>query len=400
MEEVRQDRKSRNYSVVRRPAPWWLVASITAFATMVMTIVTFGLLLGKDGLAVVQGWLLARWVFVEEDVDLQATASGSLDGMVFALGDRWSYYVRPEWYADFMESRSNRYVGVGITVDYTDERGVTILGVEAGSPAAEAGLVPGEIIIAVNGISAAGEARYEVMSHIEGREGEKVVFQVLGQEGGQREVTLTLAEILVKVASGYLMDSGVGVVTLHNFNRNAADEFQDITNGLIEEGASALVFDVRGNGGGYVGELTDILDYLLPEGIVFQDVPRWGFAYQKESDGACVDLPFAVLVDENSYSAAELFAAQLRESVGAYVVGEVTSGKGYSQITVPLINGGAMGISTAAYYTGSGESLIGVGIIPDREISLTEEEEALRANGKLSAMEDPQLQAALELLKE
>ncbi len=397
MEEVKKDGR---YPVVRRPMPWWLVAFITAFATLVTTMVALGMLLGRNGVAVMQGWLLARWAFVEEDVDLQATANGALEGLVFALEDRWSYYVRPEWYVDFMESRSNRYVGVGITVDYTDERGITILAVEAGSPAEVAGVIPGEIIIAVNGISAAGEDRHEVMTLMAGQEGEEVTLQLLDQEGGQREVSLTLEEISVKVASGYLLDDGVGVVTLHNFNRNAADEFKKITNGLMEEGASALVFDMRGNGGGYVGELTEILDYLLPEGIVFQDVPRWGGVYKKESDEICVDLPFAVLVDENTYSAAELFAAQLRESVGAYIVGEVTSGKGYSQITIPLANGGAMGISTAAYYTGSGESLIGVGVIPDREISLTEEEESLRAAGDLLATEDPQLQAALELLQE
>jgi carboxyl-terminal processing protease len=118
------------------------------------------------------------------------------------------------------------------------------------------------------------------------------------------------------------------------------------------------------------------------------------------SDEACVDLPFAVLVDEESYSAAEIFAAQLRESAGAIIVGEVTSGKGYTQRLYSLLNGGAAGVSISTYYTGGGVSLIGTGIIPDTVLSLTDEQEAMRAAGVLKSGDDPQLQEAVRLLGE
>ena len=160
---------------------------------------------------------------------------------------------------------------------------------------------------------------------------------------------------------------------------------------LLEQGAESLLIDLRGDPGGYVSELEQILDYLLPEGPVFTHKPRWWFKSVYVSDENCVDLPMAVLVNQHSYSAAELLAAQLRESAGAPIVGELTSGKGYSQITFPLINGGGVGLSTAAYCTGSGHSLIGEGLIPDVELSLPE-------GAVLGGADDVQLQAAVELL--
>lgn len=401
MKQTRREQSGRTArTYVRKPFPRWLVALLTAVATFAVTLAGVGLLLGRDGLAVMEGWLLARWAFVEADADLQKASDGALSGLVSALGDRWSYYVDAESYTALLERRSNQYVGIGVTVKFDDERGLSIQTVTAGSPAETAGLLPGEVITAVNGESVAGEARYEATSLISGPAGTALSLTVLDGTGAAREVEVVLASIPTQVAVGRLLDNGVGVVSLKNFNTDAAERFRAATDGLVDQGATALVFDMRGNGGGYIAELTEILDYLLPEGVVFQSQPRWGFHYESKSDAACVGLPFAVLVDKNTYSAAELFAAELRETAGACIVGEVTSGKGYSQLTIPLANGGAMGLSTAAYFTGSGVSLIGTGITPDKVLSLTEEEEALRAAGQLEAGEDPQLQAALALLEE
>ena len=143
-----------------------------------------------------------------------------------------------------------------------------------------------------------------------------------------------------------------------------------------------------------------MLDFLLPEGAVFQSTPRWGFASAIRSDADCIGLPFGVLVNGASYSAAELFAAQLKESAGAPIVGELTSGKGYSQNTFPLLNGGAIGLSTARYSTGSGVSLIGTGITPDVEVSLTEEENRMLKAGQLLPEADRQLQALIQWMEQ
>ena len=159
----------------------------------------------------------------------------------------------------------------------------------------------------------------------------------------------------------------------------------------MEQGAKGLIIDVRSDPGGYVAELEKILDYLLPEGPVFTQKPRWWFQSVYQSDADCVDLPMAVLVNGGTYSAAELLAAQLRESAGTPIVGELTSGKGYSQITFPLVNGGGVGLSTATYCTGSGRSLIGEGIIPDVEVELNQD-------AVMGEESDNQLQAAIEVL--
>ena len=136
-----------------------------------------------------------------------------------------------------------------------------------------------------------------------------------------------------------------------------------------------------------------MLDYLLPEVPVFTHKPRWWFKTVYMSDADCIDLPMVVIVNEHTYSAAELLAAQLRETREAPIVGELTSGKGYSQVTFPLANGGGVGLSTATYCTGSGRSLIGEGIIPDVELSLPE-------GAAIGGEDDVQLQAAIDLLKQ
>jgi len=384
----------------RKKAPLAAVIGITVVTTMMVLLGAVVLLLGRHGIAVMEGWVLARWAFVETDPDLQYVSDCALEGMVNALGDRWSYYADKASYEELKADRLNQYVGIGVTVDYRDERGIYVIAVTRNSPAELAGIKTGEIIVEVDGVSAAGEARYETVKLIAGKIGDERKLVILGEDGEAREIKLTLSSIPVEVAEGELLENGVGVVSLKNFNNNAATEFKRVTDELVEQGANALIFDVRGNFGGYVAELTEILDYLLPEGIVFQKNPRWGRIEKRESDESCIDLPFAVLVDENSYSAAEIFAAQLRETMGAPIVGELTSGKGYSQNTFALLNGGAIGISTSAYFTGGGVSLIGTGITPDTVISLTEEQEALRNAGTLAREEDPQLQEAIRLLKE
>lgn len=384
----------------RKRLPAFVVVLISVVVTAALLLGAFALLMGRNGLAVVEGWVLARWIFVEEDADLQKVSDGALSGMVGALDDQWSYYVDEESYQALVTRRTNQYVGIGVSVNRTDPRGIFIVAVTANSPAQEGGLLPGEVITSVEGISAAGDGYEAAMELIPGEEGEERTLTVLSAAGEEREVVLVLGSIPVEVASGELLDGGVGVVRLKNFDDDAGAQFRQVTDELAAQGAQMLVFDVRGNGGGYVTELVEILDYLLPEDEVFRKTPRWGKEEISTSDESCIDLPFAVLVDRNSYSAAELFAAQLRESAGAVIVGEVTSGKGYSQRLYHLLNGGGIGLSGSTYRTGDGVSLIGTGIVPDSELSLSTEQEAYRAAGVLESGEDPQLQEAIRLLTE
>lgn len=376
---------------------WWKPTgpakiAIAVLLTLLLSTGLWCLALGPSGIAMVQTYLLARFAFVEPDADLEGATDKALSAFVDGLGDRWSYYLPAQRHQETIERRANSYVGIGVTVDSVSrEEGLLVQSVTRDGPADKAGVLAGDVITAVDGASIAGEGRETASDLIRGEEGTKVALTLLGEDGASRDVTCTRATLHNSSAQGRLLDNKVGYVQLSNFYSGSADSFQAEVDALLEQGAESLLIDLRGDPGGYVSELEQILDYLLPEGPVFTHKPRWWFKSVYVSDENCVDLPMAVLVNQHSYSAAELLAAQLRESVDAPIVGERTSGKGYSQLTFPLANGGGAGLSTAAYCTGSGHSLIGEGIVPDVELSLPE-------GAALGGEDDVQLKAALELL--
>lgn len=370
----------------RRGIPGWLAVIIAVVVTAAVCLGSIGLLLGRNGIALMEGWLLARYAFVDTEVDLTETADSALSGLVSGLGDRWSYYMDEEDYQATVSRRANNYVGVGVTITYEREEGLLVQRVTKDGPAEKAGIVQGDIIIAADGVSLAGEARYEATGLIQGEEGTSVELTLLGADGSQRTVTCIRATLPNPSATGTMMEGNIGYVQISNFYSGAANSLREEVELLIEAGAESLIFDVRSNPGGYTSELTAMLDYLLPEGPVFMDQSRWGKPDVYESDAACIDLPMVAIVNADSYSAAELFAAQLRESAAVPIVGELTSGKGYYQLTFMLPNGGGIGLSCGTYCTGGGHSLIGEGITPDVELALAQSE-------------DNQLQAAIDLLK-
>ena len=362
---------------------------LTAVITLIVTVLIIAgaccLLLGRGGISLMEGWLLARYSYVEADADPIEMSDAALAGLVSGLGERWSYYMDAEAYQATMERRANNYVGVGVTITYEREEGLLVQKVTSGGPAEAAGVLPGDIIVAVDGVSLAGDARYEATDLIQGEEGTSVELTLLGADGSERTVTCTRATLRNPSAIGTMLEGNIGYIELSNFYSGSADSLREEVEALIEAGAESLIFDVRSNPGGYTTELTAMLDYLLPEGPIFTEKPRSGRAKVTQSDAACVDLPMAVIVNRDSYSAAELFAAQLRESAAVPIVGEVTSGKGYYQLTFMLPNGGGIGLSCGTYCTGGGHSLIGEGITPDVEL-------------EPSQTEDNQLQAAIDLL--
>ena len=375
-----------------RKLPVWGKIVIAVLVTLILSNGLWSLMLGRGGVTMVQTFLLAKFAFVEADADLDKAVDQGLSAFVTGLGDRWSYYLNEEGYQATTQRRANSYVGIGVTVDSVSrEEGLLVLSVTGNGPADKAGVVAGDVITAVDGESVAGDARDAATDKVKGEAGTRVTLTLLGEDGSARDVTCTRATLHNASAQGTMLDGDIGWVRLINFYSGSADSFRQEVDALAAQGAKSLIVDVRGDPGGYIAELQKILDYLLPEGPVFTQKPRWWFRSVYQSDADCVDLPMVVLVNRDSYSAAELLAAQIRESTGAPIVGEVTSGKGYSQVTFPLVNGGGVGLSTAAYCTGSGHSLIGEGIVPDVELSLPE-------GAAIGGEDDNQLQAAIELL--
>lgn len=353
--------------------------------------------LGQDGQALLQAYRLVTGKFVGE-YDQRTMVESTLENMVTALGDRWSGYLDPQEAQRVKTARANTYVGIGVTVGQEPEDGLEILRVTEGGPAQAAGLAPGEIIRGVDGQTITAENRADLVNAIQGEAGTTVTLEVEGADGARRTVEVTRQEIHGLTAAWTMLADQVGLVSIQNFYSGTADLVRQGVEELQAQGARALVFDLRNNPGGYVTELTEILDFLLPEGTIFISRTNDGEETVYTSDAACVDLPMAVLVNAESYSAAEFFAAELREAAGAVVAGEQTSGKGYSQMLFTLADGSAISLSTARYYTGSGISLIGTGVTPEPLVGLSQEEAQRLLAGTLSPEEDPQLQSALEAL--
>lgn len=353
--------------------------------------------LGQDGQALLQAYRLVTGKFVGE-YDQRTMVESTLENMVTALGDRWSGYLDPQEAQQVKTARANTYVGIGVTVGQEPEDGLEILRVTEGGPAQAAGLAPGEIIRGVDGQTITAENRADLVNAIQGEAGTTVTLEVEGTDGARRTVEVTRQEIHGLTATWTMLADQVGLVSIQNFYSGTADLVRQGVEELQAQGARALVFDLRNNPGGYVTELTEILDFLLPEGTIFISRTNDGEETVYTSDAACVNLPMAVLVNAESYSAAEFFAAELREAAGAVVAGEQTSGKGYSQMLFTLADGSAISLSTARYYTGNGISLIGTGVTPEPLVGLSQEEAQRLLAGTLPPEEDPQLQSALAAL--
>lgn len=333
------------------------------------------------------------------DADTTAMEDAAAEAMIDSLGDRWSYYIPADEYASYKEQMTNSYVGVGITVAIReDSEGVDVAQVYAGGPAEEAGLLPGDMIVAVDGERFDASNLTEVSNRVKGTAGTTVDLTVL-RSGSEMTFTVERRQIQVAVAAGEMLDDGIGLVTIANFDERCAQETIDAIEELLSSGAQSLIFDVRHNPGGYKDELVEVLDYLLPKGALFRSEDYTGATSVDYSDESCLDVPMVVLINSESYSAAEFFAAALSEYEAAQTVGQQTCGKGYFQQTFDLIDGSAVGLSVGKYFTPNGISLAGVGITPDLVVEVDEEMFDAIYAGILEPEEDPQIQAAVELLR-
>lgn len=326
------------------------------------------------------------------EADETAMEDAAAAAMVAAIGDQWSFYIPAAQYSDHEVGQNNDYIGIGISImQRTDGTGFDIVEVTAGGPAEKAGLLPGDIITHVAGQSAAGLDIAQLSDLIVGKKNTKVAITVL-RDQQSLEFSVTRKAIHTKATAGIMLTDTVGYVYISNFHGNAGEETIEVVKDLLNQGAEALVFDVRNNPGGYVDEMIELLDYLLPEVDLFRSVSYMGWKEVDKSDAACLEIPMAVLMNGNSYSAAELFAAALREYDWAVTVGEPTTGKCYYQTTIELGDGSAVQLSTGAYTTPKGVNLTEVGgLVPDIVVEPSGE-------AVIEWTDDLQLQAAVQAL--
>lgn len=337
-----------------------------------------------------------------DDYDLAELEAAAADGaaayMVEATGDRWSYYISADDMQAYTEQMNNAYVGIGVTILET-EGGVEIVSVTEGSPAEEAGIQVGDICTAVEGQATADLGIEGTKAVVRGEEG---TFVSMTFRRGTEILDLSVERrsIVTPVAEWEMLENNIALIAIYNFDYHCAEQTFACMDEALAQGAEAFLFDVRFNGGGLKDEMVQILDALLPEGDIFRSVDYAGREEVDRSDAECMEIPVAVLVNEDSYSAAEFFAAALQEYGVAQVVGVQTSGKGNFQYTLDLGDGSAVALSVGKYFTPSGKSLTDVGVTPDVVMDLSYDDYTALYYGTLEHVDDEQLQAAWELLSD
>ncbi len=331
------------------------------------------------------------------EYDEEELMDGAISGYVSALGDKWSGYYTAEEYKLINDDNNNKYAGVGITVSYDTEKDIyTITALTDEGPAQQAGIGINDIIRAVEGKELEGVSQNELVSMVRGEVGTEVTLTIEKQSGEVKDYTLERQEIYTPDITSEMLEGNIGFIRIDAFDKGAEQEFETHLQSLVDAGAKALIFDVRVNGGGYADVMSEMLDKLLPKGMIISMTDKNGNTDENYSDDECVGLPMAVLTNRYSISAAEFFAAAIQEYGVGTVVGEETGGKGYAQTMMPLSDGSALNISTYRYYTPKGNTLAETGVTPDVEVAL--EEEKLQDFYSLEKEEDTQLQKAIEIL--
>ncbi len=313
----------------------------------------------------------------------------SLQGMVRGLRrryrDRFSDYFSPAMLTRFNEEIEGHFSGIGLSVTPV-KRGLRAVQVFKGSPAERAGIEVGDVIVEVEGRSIAGLNSEAATRRIKGPEGTEVTIGVVRPpSSGVRRVHLTRAEIrLPVISSGLRTVDGrkLGYARLAAFSEGAHGAVRHAVRKLERRGARGLVLDLRGNGGGLLGEAVLVASVFLPEGevVVSTDSRSQGHAVYRTKGGNLPALPAVVLIDGNTASAAEILTAALADDAGATVVGAQSFGKGVFQQEIGLSNGGALKLTVGEYFTPDGKNLAGNGIHPDvavRDLAGTDRDEAL-----------------------
>lgn len=318
---------------------------------------------------------LYRENFVEE-IDGQVLTDTLIHAYLAGAGERFGSYLDEEQLSLYFDSMEGSLVGIGVTVIYDEEaNAIEIVEVQPDSPAENAGLTPGERIIAVDFLTVAEDGYEAVVDAVAGEEGSTLTMTVSAADGTERELTVTRAQVEITSVYARMHESEpVGVIRITGFNTATVEQFKTALADLQEQGAQGFVFDLRDNPGGELNSVTSILDIILPEGDIIISYDKDGNRrVDATSDASELDVPMAVLINENSASASELFAGNIRHYEKGVLVGENTFGKGTMQELVLLGDGTGISMTNYKFACASGECHDGVGFAPDIEVALSED---------------------------
>lgn len=335
------------------------------------------------------------------DYDTSEMEKMALNAYVYGVGDPYTAYIDEDNYADMQTSIDGDYVGIGVEVYVAAEDGlITVISCFDDSPAQKAGLQPGDKLLAVEGTEAGIDNYYEIINMIKGvtpTSDPNSVTMTIGRGDQTMDVTVQREKITTETVKERMLTSEIGYIRISSFDQHTDQAFTDAAERLKAQNMQKLVIDLRGNPGGLLEAVVGVADYLLPEGKIITVRDKQGREQVYESDADALGMPIAVLVNGSSASASEVLAGAIRDHDAGTLVGEKTFGKGLVQSIYEFGDGTAMKITTAKYYTPSGECIDQIGITPAVEVALPAEA-AQKPIQNLTLDEDTQLQRAMEIL--
>lgn len=332
--------------------------------------------------------------FYGELPDRQALTYGAVRGMLLALDDPYTSFIDPQITAILNEDASGSFEGIGAMVTMRDDGYLEIASLISGQPAEAAGVLPGDIILAVGDQSIVGLGLYEAISYIRGPAGTDAVLTIVRTDEEEPIIiTVTRARIEVPIVEYRMLDDEIGYVLLSEFDANATNRVQDALKDLARQNPQGLIFDLRSNPGGWLDQAIKVSDLFLNEGLVAIERDSLGgeqrfFSYAGDIGE---DIPMVVLVNRGSASASEIVAGALQDRGRAVLIGTKTLGKGSVQRPNALSDGSQLRVTIARWYTPNDNSIHGDGLEPDILVEVPRD---------TPPGEDPQLDRAIEYLKQ
>lgn len=332
------------------------------------------------------------------EVDNAEMAEGIYAGLVYGLGDVYSRYYTADEYAQETASTDGAYAGIGVSIQKNKNSGVQIAECYEGGPGAEAGLQTGDVITAINDTDVTDMELSDVVSLIRENKDNTIVLTVFREnEEKSREISVDVMDVELPSVFGEMLDKKTGYIQITQFTGVTPQQYKDMFAELKDKGMERLVIDLRDNPGGLLTSVCDILREILPEGLIVYTEDKYGNREEETCDGKHqLDMPLAVLVNENSASASEIFAGAVQDHEVGTIVGTTTYGKGVVQELRQLSDGSAVKLTVSNYYTPNGNSINKVGIKPDVEVKLASE---LLNKDEITHEEDNQLQKALNVIE-
>jgi len=384
-----------------------MLVILTATITFIITSLTMYNISGKENIKYITSDSISKTFqtfrkFIEKnyfgEIDDKQMLESAIKGYVAGLNDEYSEYITKEEMDEYMQDAIGKYVGIGVYImNNTETNQIVVLMPMKGSPAEEAGIKSGDVITKVDGVAYTGEELSKASSALKSEEGTKAKIEIL-RDGKTLNIEVERREVKVNHIEAEVIENKIGYMEISTFDEGCYDEFVKKWEELKSKNVTSLIIDLRNNGGGIVEESTDIADMMVEKGktLLITASKNKEEHITKAEKEKVIDIPIVILVNENTASASEILTAAIKENNdNVKIVGTTTFGKGVIQTIFTLTDGSGMKLTTNEYYTPNHNIINKVGIKPDIEVKLQEDQDIYNVERE----NDTQLNKAIEILK-